>query len=145
MQLGKTLSFTQNLQEVPGRPVISNYGTHTEKVFEFLYSHLQPITWKGLSYVKDSGDFISKAGLTLNDLYDTTFIIHSRFSNVYFRLHYHTHTEFIKVVLTKYPTVKSLSKMIQEQAVAAVIIALLSEKNKSRKKRQKTSLCETFA
>ena len=45
---------------IPGRPVISNCGTLTEKVHEFLDSHLQPIMWKGLSYVKDSSDFISK-------------------------------------------------------------------------------------
>ena len=35
--------------------------------------------------------------------------------------------------------------MIQEQAAAAVIIALISEKNESRKKRGKRdSLCETL-
>ena len=45
---------------VPGRPVISNCGTPTEKVSEFLDSHLQSIMRKCLSYVKDSGDFISK-------------------------------------------------------------------------------------
>ena len=45
---------------VPGRPVISNCGTPTEKVSEFLYSHLPAIMREGLSYVKDSGDFISK-------------------------------------------------------------------------------------
>ena len=37
---------------------------------------------------------------------------------------------------TGYSTFKSLSKMTQEQATAAVIIGLTSEKNKSRKKRQ---------
>ena len=46
------------------------------------------------------------------------------------------HTEFIKVVLTKYSAFKSSSKMIQEQAAAAVIIALISEKNKSRDKKR---------
>ena len=45
---------------VPGRPVISNCSTPTEKVHEFLDSHLQLIMRKGLSYVKDSSDFISK-------------------------------------------------------------------------------------
>ena len=45
---------------VPGRPILSNYGTPTEKVSEFLDSRLQPIMRKGLSYIKDSGDFISK-------------------------------------------------------------------------------------
>ena len=45
---------------IPGRPVISNCGTPSEKVSEFLVSHFQPIMKKGFSYVKDSGDFISK-------------------------------------------------------------------------------------
>ena len=45
---------------VPGRPVLSNCGTPTEKVSEFLDSRLQPIMRKGLSYIKDSGNFISK-------------------------------------------------------------------------------------
>ena len=63
------------------------------------------------------------------------------------RLHYHTvHTEFIKVVLTEYSAFKSSSKMIQEQAAAAVIIALISEKNKSREKgEKKKNLYETLA
>ena len=62
---------------------------------------------------------------------------HSQFSNFHFvyTIIQVVHTEFIKVVLTKYSAFKSSSKMIQEQAAAAVIIALISEKNKSRKKR----------
>ena len=52
----------------------------------------------------------------------------------------------MKVVCIEYPTFKSLSKMIQEQAAAAVIIALISMKNKSRKYREKKkNLCETLA
>ena len=47
------------------------------------------------------------------------------------------HTELIKVVLTKYSALKSSSKMIQEQAAAAVIIGLISDKNKSRKRDKK--------
>ena len=63
---------------------------------------------------------------------------HNRFSK--FHCVYTTiqvvHTEFIKVALTEYSAFKSSSKIIQEQA-AAVIIALISEKNKSRKNRKK--------
>ena len=56
------------------------------------------------------------------------------------------YTEFMKVVLTKYSAFKRLNKMIQEQGTAAVIIALLSEKNKSGKKEIKSkSLCDTLA
>ena len=55
------------------------------------------------------------------------------------------HTEFTKIILTKYSAFKSSGKLIKEQ-VAAVIIALISEKNKSMKKRKrKKSLCENLA
>ena len=50
----------KQLSNMPGRPVISNCGTPTEKLFEFLDTHLQPIMKKGLSYIKDLGDFINK-------------------------------------------------------------------------------------
>ena len=45
---------------VPGRPVISNCGTPTEKASEFLDHHLQPIMKSGTSYIKDTNDFLSK-------------------------------------------------------------------------------------
>ena len=48
------------LSEVPGRPVISNCGTLTEKVSEFLDSELKWVIQEGWSYVKDSCDFIKK-------------------------------------------------------------------------------------
>ena len=51
----------KRLSNVPGRPVISNCGAPTEKVSEFLDSHMQPIMRKGWSYIKDSQDFISKS------------------------------------------------------------------------------------
>ena len=45
---------------VPGRPVISNCGTPTEKVSEFLDFHLKPVMMAGKSYVKDTGHFLEK-------------------------------------------------------------------------------------
>ena len=48
------------LSNVPGRPVISYCGIPAEKVSEFLDNHLQPKMRKGLTYIKDSGDFINK-------------------------------------------------------------------------------------
>ena len=50
----------KRLFEVPGRPVISNCGTPTEKVSEFLDSELKSVMQEGWSYIKDSGDFIKK-------------------------------------------------------------------------------------
>ena len=68
---------------------------------------------------------------------------HNRFSNFHcvYTIIQVVHTELIKVVLIEYSAFKSSSKMIQELAAAAVIIALISEKNKSKKKRGKKSLC----
>ena len=50
----------KRLESVPGRPVISNCGTSTEKVSEFLDSQLKPVMQSSWSYIKDSGDFIKK-------------------------------------------------------------------------------------
>ena len=51
----------KSLSEVPGRPVISNCGSLTEKVFEFLISELKPVLQEGRLYLKDSGDFIKRS------------------------------------------------------------------------------------
>ena len=45
---------------MPVRPVISNCGTPTEQISEFLDRQLKPIMQKSWSYIKDSGDFIRK-------------------------------------------------------------------------------------
>ena len=50
----------KRIENVPGRPVISNCGTATEKASEFLDSYLKPIMQESFSYIKDSGDFIKK-------------------------------------------------------------------------------------
>lgn len=49
----------KRLENVPGRPIISNCGTPTEKASEFLDHHLKPLMQSGRSYIKDSGHFIS--------------------------------------------------------------------------------------
>ena len=50
----------KRLSNVPGRPVISNCGTFTEKASEFLDYHLKPVMQSSWSYIKDSGNFIEK-------------------------------------------------------------------------------------
>ena len=76
--------------------------------------------------------YLFSAGLTLNDLYNTTCIIHNRLSNFYgvYTIIQVVHTKFIKVVLTDYSAFRSSSKMIEEQAPAAA-----SQGKKERKQR----------
>ena len=50
----------KGLESVPGRPVISNCGSPTEKVSEFLDHHLQPLMKSGKSFLKDTNHFLQK-------------------------------------------------------------------------------------
>ena len=50
----------KHLSAVPGRPVISNCGTTTEKAVEYLDYMLKPIMQESWSYIKYSGDFPKK-------------------------------------------------------------------------------------
>ena len=50
----------KRLENVPGRPVISNCGFYTENVSAFLDFHLQPLTLEVKSYIKDTNDFLKK-------------------------------------------------------------------------------------
>ena len=50
----------KRLRNVPGRPVISNCGTSTERVSEFLDHRLKPIMKAGKSYIRDTGHFLDK-------------------------------------------------------------------------------------
>ena len=54
----------KRLKNVPGRPVIPNCGTPTEKVSEFLNYHLKSTMQSGKSYIKDTSNFLRK----LNEL-----------------------------------------------------------------------------
>ena len=88
-------------------------------------------------------------GLTLhlNDLHDTIGMTHNQFTDsrcVYLSKQV-VHTELIKVVRPEDSAFKSLSKMSHEPAVTAVITALMSEKNKSRKKRKNKGRYEAEA
>ena len=50
----------KRLYDAPGRPVLSNCGTPTEKVSEFLDNQLKKVMQNGWSYIKDSNHFIKK-------------------------------------------------------------------------------------
>ena len=64
MHCGKIVFFPKihkPLSNVPGRPVISNCATPIKKISEFSENQSQPIKRKGLSFMKDLGDFINKS------------------------------------------------------------------------------------
>ena len=50
----------KRLQNVPGRPVISNSGCYTENISAFLEFHPKPLAEKVKSYIKDTNDFLRR-------------------------------------------------------------------------------------
>ena len=50
----------KSLNDIPGRPIISNCGIPMENLSESLNHHLQPIMKAGKSCIKDIGDFLEK-------------------------------------------------------------------------------------
>ena len=48
------------IHNVPGRPLITNCETPTDKASEFIDFHLKPLIHSSWSYIGDSGDFIDK-------------------------------------------------------------------------------------
>ena len=50
----------KRLQNVPGRPVISDSGYYMENISAFLEFHLKPLVQKVKSYIKDTNDFLRK-------------------------------------------------------------------------------------
>ena len=50
----------KRLNNVPGRPVISNCGYYTENISVFLDFHLQPLAQAVKSYIKDTNDFLNE-------------------------------------------------------------------------------------
>ena len=52
----------KRLKNVPGRPVVSHVGFHTERISAFIDHHLQPLAQNVKSYIKDTNDFLCKLG-----------------------------------------------------------------------------------
>ena len=50
----------KRLSRVPGRPVVSHVGFHTERISSFIDFHLQPLAQNVKSYIKDTNDFLCK-------------------------------------------------------------------------------------
>ena len=50
----------KRLNNVPGKPVISNCGCYMEDISAFLDFHLQPLAQAVKSYIKDTNDFLNE-------------------------------------------------------------------------------------
>ena len=90
----------KRLSNVAGRPVISNCGAPTEKVSEFLDSHMQPILRKGWSYIKDSQGYINKS-LKLGKIPDNSFLVTADVVGLYPSIPHNDRLRALKEALEK--------------------------------------------
>ena len=90
----------KRLFNVPGRRVISNCGSHTEKVSEFLDSHLKGIMQESWSYTKDSNNFIKKMK-NLKDIPQGTLLVTADVIGLYPSILHEAGLKAIKEALDK--------------------------------------------
>ena len=74
------LKIHKKLHSFPERPVISDCGTPTEKILEFMDNEVKFIMKEGLLYIKDSNDFM----LQIKD----SFLVTVRVADLYPRFIY---------------------------------------------------------
>ena len=85
---------------VPGRPVIFNCGTPTEKVSEFLDHHLKPVMQKGLFYIRDSQHCLEKIK-TLGSVPENAILVTADVVGLYPNIPHQAGLKALKEVLEK--------------------------------------------
>ena len=90
----------KRLFDIPGRPVISNCGTPTEKASEFLDNQLKEVIQNGWSYIKDSNDFIKKIK-HLKNIPDNAILVNADVAGLYPSIPHETRLKALKEVLDK--------------------------------------------
>ena len=105
----------KGLCKVPGRPVISNCGTPTEKVSEFLDHHLQPIMKQGESYIRDTGDFLAKLK-TAGEVPNRAILVTADVVGLYHSIPYSEDLDILKKQYENYPNKRVSTEDIVKMA-----------------------------
>ena len=106
------LKIDKCLDNVPDRPIISNYGFYTENISSFLGHHLRPISQKVNSFIKDLRKIKSLGQLLEGDILCTIDVV-SLYPNV-------PHKEGLA-------SIRTLLYARMEKKVTAVTLVELSE------------------
>ena len=103
------LKIHKRLCDVPGRPVISNCGTPTEKVSEYLNYRLKPILQNRLSYIRDSQDFLEKIE-TIGSVPDNVIFATADVVGLYLNIPYQAGLKALQETLEKKDLKKNTSR-----------------------------------
>ena len=95
--------------DVPERQAISNCGTPTEKVSEFLDYYLKPVMQEGESYIKDTGDFLNKIK-NINTIPENAILVTADVVGLYPSIPHQAREVLNKRKIHKVPTGKLIKK-----------------------------------
>ena len=98
--------------------MISNRGTPTEKVSEFLDHHIKPVMQEGKSYIKDTGDFLTKIK-NINAILENTILVNADVVGLYPSIPHQTGLEALReanklVKMAEY-WIKCINKFQEQQ------------------------------
>ena len=103
----------KRLSNIPGRPVISNCETPTEKASEFLDYHLKSVMQRSWYYIKDSGDFIEKIK-SINNIPDDAHLVTADVVGLYRSIPYELGLKALEEALEKRDSLQiSISDLVK--------------------------------
>ena len=101
------------LFDVPGRPVISNFGTLTGTVSEYLNHNLKPVMQEGQSYITETGDFLNKIQ-NINAIPENAILVTADIVGLYPSIPYQAGMEALREALDKRKTHKvAMGKLVK--------------------------------
>ena len=107
--------INKRLYDVPGKPVISNCGTPTEKVSESLDHHFKPVMQEGESYTKDTGDFLNKIK-NINDIPENAILVTADVVGLYPSIPHQAGLEALREALDKMKTYEVPTRKLVKMA-----------------------------
>ena len=134
----------KRLFNVPGRPVISNCGTPTEKVSEFLDHHLKPIVQNGLSYRRDSQHFLEKIK-TIESVPENAILVTADVVGLYPKILHQAGLKALKEALEKRDIKKIPTKDLVKMAVFLLTNIIFEFNSKAYQQKSGTDIGTKFA
>ena len=133
----------KRLFDVPGRAVISNCGTPSEKVYKFSDHHFKPVMQEGQSYIKDTGDFLNKIR-NINALPENAILVTIDVVGLYPSIPHQTGLEALKEALDNRKTRKVPTGKLVKMAEFVLRINYFQFSDKMYQQVSGTAISTTF-
>ena len=102
----------RRLSAVPCKPVISNCGTRTEKVAEYLVYIFKPLMQESWSYIKGSGDFLKKIK-NIDKISEGAILVTVDVIGLYPSISHGADVEALRKILSERDSPKDIVRMVE--------------------------------